>query len=247
MSAPIPTATTIASTSASSCSSRAASIARAQPELDTELGEQPRLVRQRLVRLAVRRDREADEASDLLALVVHRHGVAARRELAGCRETGGAGADDCDALAVRRRALAQRDAVGVGPVGRVSLQRADLDRPPALVHEDAVALAEHLDRADAGAGAAEDVLGEDRCRRGRRVACCDRCDEARDVDAGWAGDDARAPVRAAPPHSRHRSASTTAAAADSGGWSSRVRLARTSLICIESRCAPAREAIGVSP
>ena len=171
---------------------------RVKLELDTELGEQPRLVRQRLIRLAVRRDREADEASDLLALVVDRHGVAARGELTGCREPSGAGADDCDSLAVCRRAFAQRDAVGVGPVGCVSLQRPDLDRPAALVYEDAVALAEDFDGADAGAGAAEDVLGEDRCRRGAWLACCDRRDEARDVDAGWASDHAgRRRVRAA--------------------------------------------------
>ena len=34
--------------------------------------------------------------------------------------------------------------------------------------------------------------------RGTRIACCDRSDEARDVDAGWAGDHAgRGRVRAA--------------------------------------------------
>ena len=70
----------------------------------------------------------------------------------------------------------------VRPLSRVSLERADLDRPPALVDEDAVALAEDLDRADARARTAEDVLGEDRQRRRRGVGGGDRRDEARHVD-----------------------------------------------------------------
>ena len=61
--------------------------ARAQLELDAEVREQPRLVGQRLVRLAVRRDPVTDEPADLPAIVVHSHLVAARGELAGRRET----------------------------------------------------------------------------------------------------------------------------------------------------------------
>ena len=64
--------------------------------------------------------------------------------------------------------------------------------------EDAVALAENLDRTDARTRAAEDVLGEDRARSGGRVARGDRGDEARDVDVRRAADDAwRGSVRAA--------------------------------------------------
>ena len=81
--------------------------ARAEPELDAELGQQPRLVGQRLVRLAVRRDRVADEAADLLALVVDRHGVAARSELAGRGEPCRAGADHGDATCRSPRAAAR--------------------------------------------------------------------------------------------------------------------------------------------
>ena len=57
--------------------------------------------------------------------------------------------------------------------------------------EDAVALAEHLDRADARARAAEEVLGEDRCRGSGRVGGGDRGDEARHVDVGGARSRAR--------------------------------------------------------
>ena len=53
--------------------------ALAEPELDAHVLEQPRLVRQRLVRLAVGRDRVADEATDLLALVVNGDRVAVGR------------------------------------------------------------------------------------------------------------------------------------------------------------------------
>ena len=219
--------------------------ARAQPELDAELREQPRLVRQRLVRLAVRRDREADEPADLLALVVDRHRIAACGELAGRGEPGRAGADDRDPLAVRRLRRAQRDAVGVGPLGRVALQRADLDRPPALVDEHAVALAEHLDRADARARAAEDVLGEDRRRCGARVAGGDRGDEARHVDAGGARRHAR--------RRRVRAAALEAAVgldhgglAVSGGRSSRDSSSRASLM-VRVWAPPAVTSIGVGP
>ena len=75
----------------------------------------------------------------------------------------------------RRRACRSRSAAGrssravrVCPLGRVALERADLDRRPSLVDQDAILLAEHLDRADARAGPAEDVLGEDRSVRPSR-------------------------------------------------------------------------------
>ena len=72
---------------------------RAEAELDAEARDRGGLGRQRLAQLAVRRDREADEAADLLARVVDRDVVAEQRELAGAREPGRAGADDGDALA----------------------------------------------------------------------------------------------------------------------------------------------------
>ena len=71
-----------------------------------------------------------------------------------------------------------------------SAAAADRDRRRALVLEDARALAQDLDRADARAGAAEDVLLEDRPQR-LRVLPRDLRDEAGDVDAGGTGDRAR--------------------------------------------------------
>ena len=54
----------------------------------------------------------------------------------------------------------------------------------------AVALAENLDRANARARPAEDVLGEDRRRGAGRVVVGDLRDEAGHVDAGGAADEA---------------------------------------------------------
>ncbi len=160
--------------------------ARLHDELDAELLEQPRLVGQRLVRLPVGRDGVADEAADLLALVEHGHGVPPGGELARGGETGGASAHDRDTAAVGRRRLAQRDTVGVRKLRRIALEGADLDRRPAVVDEDAVALAEHLDRADAGTRPAEDVVAEDRPCRRAGVSLGDLRNEPRHVDAGGA-------------------------------------------------------------
>ena len=57
--------------------------------------------------------------------------------------------------------------------------------------EDAIALAQNLDRAHARARAAEHVLGEDRLRRSFRVTGRERGDEAGDVDVRRASDDTR--------------------------------------------------------
>ena len=164
---------------------------RAEPELHSEVGQQPCLVGQRLVRLAVRRDRVADEAADLLALVVDRYGVTARSELAGRGEPCRARADHGHGLAVRPCGRAQRHAVPVRPLGCIALKRPDLDRPPPLVDQHAILLAEHLDRADARAGPAEHVLGEDDPCGRRGIPRGDGCDEARHVDPRRAADDTR--------------------------------------------------------
>ena len=164
---------------------------RAEAELHSELGEQPCFVGQRLVRLPIRRDRVADEPADLRTLVVDGYGVASRGELSGRSEPGRAGAHDGDAPAVRVGRRAQLHAVCVRPLGRVALERADLDRRPSLVDQNAILLAEHLDRADARAGPAEDVLGEDDPRGSRGIVRGDSRDEARDVDVRRAADDAR--------------------------------------------------------
>jgi hypothetical protein len=77
------------------------------------------------------------------------------------------------------------------PIRRVPLQRSDRDRRPALVLEDAGALAQDLDRADARAGGAEDVSLEDRFGGRSRISVCDLGDEPRHVDSCGAGDGAR--------------------------------------------------------
>ena len=77
------------------------------------------------------------------------------------------------------------------PVGvhRDALERADRDRPVER-HAHAGALAQALDRADAGTGAAERVRGEDGPGAAVEVAGRDRVDEPRHVDAGGARGDA---------------------------------------------------------
>ena len=195
--------------------------------------------------LAVRRDRVADEAADLLALVVDRDGVAARGELAGAGEPGGAGADDGDAPAVRAaRASRSGSAVLEGPVRRVALQRADLDRragpratrTQAPWHSTSTGQTRaHVPprrfSAKIVAAAAAGLAGRD------------RGDEARDVDAGRAGDHAR--------RGGVRPAALEAAVglddgfvAVSGGRSSRVS-SGTLHSWVQSPGAPVRDGIGV--
>jgi hypothetical protein len=104
---------------------------------DSELLERARLRRERLALDPVRRDREADEAADLGALVVEGDVVAARGELAGARESRGAGADDGDPAAGRGDARAKGGVVRKRGVRRVALELRDRDRLPADVLEDA--------------------------------------------------------------------------------------------------------------
>ena len=141
--------------------------------------------------------------------------------------------------------LAQRDAVRIAPLGRVALQSADLDRRAALVDEDAVALAQDLDRADACAGAAEDVLGEDRRGGRRRVSCRDGGDEAGHVDVGRAADDTRRGCCAA-------TALEATVGLDHGGlgrqrWAQLSRRARRAWSCVEVSIDRVPAAIGVRP
>ena len=86
--------------------------------------------------------------------------------------------------------LARSDSVGVGPVGGEALQSSDLDRRLVLAVHHARGLAEHLDRANAGATGSEDVLLEEGqgCRAG--VACCDLGNEGGNIDVGRTGDGA---------------------------------------------------------
>ena len=165
---------------------------RAEAELHSELGKQPCLVGQRLVRLPIRRDRVADEPADLRTLVVDGHGVASCGELSGRSEPCRAGADNGDATC-RSPSATGRSCTPFAYAHSVAiaLERTDLDRPPSLVDQDAILLAEHLDRADARAGPAEDVLGEDDPCGRRGIVRGDGRDEARHVDVRRAADDAR--------------------------------------------------------
>ena len=163
---------------------------RAEPELDPDPDELGRLVRQRFLQLAVRRDRVADEPSDLLALVEDRDPVPEGSELAGADEPGRAGADHGNPSPVPRRRLAKRRAVAKRLVRGVALERADRDRLAAHLGQHAGSLAEDFGRADSRARGAEQVLGEDRLRRRLRIAVRDRGHEARDVDACRAGNHA---------------------------------------------------------
>ncbi len=161
-----------------------------EAKLHSELREQPCFVGQRLVRLPIRRDRVADEPADLRTLVVDGYGVAARGQLSGRSEPGRAGTHDGDPPAVRGGRRTQLHTVCVCPLGRVALERADLDRRPSLMDQDTILLAEHLDRAHACARPAENVFGEDDPCGSRVIVRGDSRDEARDVDVRRAANDA---------------------------------------------------------
>ena len=149
-----------------------------------------RLGRQRVALDAVGSDREARQAADLGPVVEDGDRVPRGGELPGAREPAGPGAEHRDPPAGECAALPGLDAVRERPVRRVALEPRHVDRPAALAEQDAGALAEHLDRADARAGGAEEVLGEDRARRLARRRR-ERRDEAGDVDVRRARDDAR--------------------------------------------------------
>ena len=108
------------------------------------------------------------------------------------RQAGRAGADDGDALAARRGAREERAHRPIHHrVDGIALQPADLDRLALLRHAHADLLAQLFGRTDAGAGAAERIGLEDGARRTAQVVFGDAADEARHVDAGRAGFDAR--------------------------------------------------------
>ena len=154
----------------------------AEDDAGAQGANERRLARKRFSELAVRCDRVANEAACLLALVVNRHCVAEGGELTGAGQAGGAGADDCNAEAGPRGAVAKVPGLDEPDVGSVALEPPDLDRPTPLVGEHAGALAEKLSGADARAGAAEQVLGEDHLGGVGGVAVRDRRHEAGDVD-----------------------------------------------------------------
>ena len=159
----------------------------AEDDAGAQGANERRLARKRFSELAVRCDRVANEAACLLALVVNRHCVAEGGELTGAGQAGGAGADDCNAEAGPRGAVAKVPGLDEPDVGSVALEPPDLDRPAPFVCEDAGALAEELRRADPRTCAAEEVLGEDHLGGVRGVALRDCRHEAGDVDVRGAG------------------------------------------------------------
>ena len=113
--------------------------------------------------------------------LVNRDGVAHLGQVAGDGQTGGAGADDRDLVAVRGRLFGRGGVVLTVPVGNEPLQPADADGF-ALDAADALALALGFLRADTTAdgrqraGFGDDLVG------GFKIAFRDLGDEAGDID-----------------------------------------------------------------
>ena len=137
-------------------------------EADAEPLDQRRLGGQRIAELAVRRDREPDEAADLAARVVDRDLVSQQRELSRARKACGARAEDGDPPTTRARRRGKAGAARKGDLRRVALQPSDRDRLATFMRENARALAEGLNRADARAGPAEQVVRDDPAALGVR-------------------------------------------------------------------------------
>ena len=132
------------------------------------------------------------QAAELRAGLEQHDGVAAPRQAVRAGQPGRSGADHRDAPAALRGAREQRRArVGEQRIGRMALQRADLDRLVLVRVAHAGLFAQHLGRADAGAHAAERIGLEDRARRAAVVALRDALDEGRHVDPGRARRGAR--------------------------------------------------------
>ena len=163
---------------------------RAAPDLGAGALDLCHLVGGHLAGVPPRHDAVGAEPAGLGARLEHRDVDPGPPQLGGAGEAGRARPDDGDALARRRPRHEERPA-GV-PVGvhRDPLERADRHR---TVERDAHAgaLAQALDRADAGARAAERVRGQDRPSAAVEVAGGDGADEPGHVDAGGARRDTR--------------------------------------------------------
>ena len=116
--------------------------------------------------------------------------MAQHRKAMSTRQTRRSTAGNRDPLARGRATLERLHARGKEMVGRVTLKRADIDRLILGQVAHACLLAQDFRRADSRAGAAENVLLEDRDRRALDIAGGDLAHECRDIDAGGAGLDA---------------------------------------------------------
>ncbi len=126
------------------------------------------------------------EAAGLVAAVEDGDVVAVHGKAVGAGDSRGSRSHDGDPPAGRRGAAEGLRAGLHEPVRGVALQLADADGLVLGEVAHAGLLAKRLDGADAGAHAAEDVVGEDRLRRALRVVRHDLADEERDVDRGRA-------------------------------------------------------------
>ena len=125
--------------------------AQAEDEVDLVLGE--------IVRHLIGGDAVFVEAAQLVPRLEDRDVMAQHGQAMGAGEPRRPAADHGDALAGRRGARWKGcDARGEQMIGRIALQRADIDRLVLRQHCARRPLAQDLGRADPGAGAAEDVL-----------------------------------------------------------------------------------------
>ncbi len=119
--------------------------------------------------------------------IVDRDRMPVHRQPVGAGQPGRPGADNGDLAPGFRRAGEGVHIAKDQPVGGVALQPPDLNRLAFRRLAHAGLFAQCFGRADAGADAAEHVLGKDRARRRFRGAGGDLADEKRDVDGGRAG------------------------------------------------------------
>ena len=154
-------------------------------DLDPADGHDPLDLFGRPIRLhLVGRDAVDVQAAQEVALLEDRAGVAKAPQPMRRRQARGPAADEGDALARVGASLEEPPAGVEGHVRAVPLELADLDRRDVHLVVDAVADAEHLDRADPGAAHAEHVAVEDGPSGAAHVASGDLPDELGDVDAG---------------------------------------------------------------
>src|SRR6185437_8858350 len=130
------------------------------------------------------------EAAEPRARLIHRDIVAKPRETMRAGQSRRSAADHGDFLAARPGARERMVRFGEDRIGGVALEPADLDRIAFLRGTHTGALAQNLGRADAGAGAAEDIGLEDAHARALDIIGRDLLDEAGNVDAGGTGLDA---------------------------------------------------------
>ncbi len=113
----------------------------------------------------------------------HRHVMTMQRQRVGTGQPRRPRPNDGDLPPGRFGAGERLDLPVEQPVRGIALKRSDGHRLVLLRRPDAGLLAQDLGRADAGAGAAHDVVFQDRDRRPLDVVGRDFPDEARDVDS----------------------------------------------------------------